>query len=204
MEFYASLSVSFFTCLAGIVVSIITSTGKLQNKKISSGIVWIVTLIMTIGMICSNMMLYRVAKPVDADDCKYKAVISEEYLYTINIPEFMIADENNYEREQRFSYGNADLVVKARNYGENIPYEFTRNYIFDNFDGAVLLDYNELNTEGWYVLSVKTNNRCHYRKCIVNEENRIVRMFTLSIPSGQIEMYSGVIDKIEESFRTLR
>lgn len=202
MEFYASLSVSFFTCLAGIIVSIITSKGKL--KKFSSGIVWIVTLIMTIGMVYSNVMFYRVAKPIDAEDCKYKAIESEQYLYTINIPEFMIADENNYEREQRFSYGNADLVVKAGSYDETIPYEFTRNYIFDNFDGAVLLDYNELDTKGWYVLSVKTNNRCHYRKCMVNEENKVVRMFTLSVPSGQIEMYSGVIDKIEESFRTLR
>ena len=118
MEFYASLSVSFFTCLAGILVSFVPSKGKF--KKISKGIGWIVILIMTVGLIYSNAMLYRVTKPINADDCEYKKITSEEYLYTINIPEFMIADENNYEREQRFSYGNADLIVKARSYNENI------------------------------------------------------------------------------------
>ena len=204
MEFYTSLSVSFLTCLVSVIVSIITSKGPLKGKKISNSIIWLVILLMMFGMIYSNVMLYRTVKPINADNCEYIEIKNEDYLYTIKIPDFMIADENNYEREQRFSYGNVDLVVKAKIYEENIPYEFTRDYIFDNFDGAILLDYNELEHEGWYVLSVKTNDRCHYRKCMVNEKKNSVRMFTFSVPVGQIEMYSSVIDKIEESFRTLR
>ncbi len=203
MEFYASLSVSFLTCLVGIIVSIITSKKSDKDKK-ANRILWFIVLLMIFGMIYSNFMLYKVVKPIDADDCEYNEIRNEDYLYTIKIPDFMIADENNYFQEQRFSYGNVDLVVKAKVYEDNIPYEFTRNYIFDNFDGAILLDYNELESDGWYVLSVKTDNRCHYRKCMVNDEKNIVRMFTLSIPASQIKMYSDVIDKIEDSFRTIR
>ena len=204
MEFYASLSVSIVTCLVSIIVSIITSNKSKKNETVSKIVIWTIIIIMTLGMGYTNFMLYKAVRPIDADGFTYNELRNEDYIYTIKVPSFMVADENNYAMEQRFNYGNADLVVKSRRYDGNIPYEFTRNYMLDCFDGAILLDYNQLDSEGWYVLAVKTNERMHYRKCLVNDKEKIIRMFTLSIPASQIEMYADIIDQIEESFKTIR
>ncbi len=143
------------------------------------------------------------AQIVDLNNVTYEEVLNEKCFYSIKVPDFLKPDKYNGDIDQRYYNGNVELLIKAREYVTGIPHDFTREYMLESFDGTVLLDFNQFEKDDWYVLSIKTDKRWHYRKCMLNEDEKIVRMFTFSCPANEQDNYSGVVDIIEDSFKPL-
>jgi len=198
MGFDISLIISTLFSILGIICGIL---GAKNSKKAHYAVYSILTL-MILGFIFINCLFYLSNKFIDPNDYQYVTITNDDFKYTIQYPEFLKEDRHNDNMDKRFYNGGVELIISARHFENEIPYDFTKNYLNDTYKGTVLLDIDNLDSKGWYVIEVQNDTRCHYRKCMVNRENSIVRMYTLSVPSQQAERYYKLIDKIEESFRT--
>jgi len=191
-----------------LIIGLIFTVDEFTKKKIKKACFYIVaTVAISIAtnyiwdMISFNSDEINKLINIDTTNVIYNEITNEEYLYKIKIPGFLDADNTNDAMDKRFNLDGIELVIKARKYLGEIPYDFTREYMLESFDGTVLLDYNQLSSEGWYVISIKTDKRFHYRKCILSEVDNLVRMFTFSVPVTEMEKYYEIIDVIENSFR---
>lgn len=136
--------------------------------------------------------------------------ISNQFNYMIDYPsDFITEGSLEQESEDDFDLRSADrkatLRFTARIVGDELPYIYTIDYFRRTYSGIELYTDNQLEADGWYVVSTKSaDGFYHYRKCIYSDG--IVRLFTFSFPIEQEDRYLSNYDyvtHIEQSFKKL-
>ena len=195
---YAVLLISIFVLI--VICIVLLCIKKIRDNRIVLYIVipLLIGIVLLLGQWCFRYNFENPINVIDNTLIDWGLAEPEPTSTPTPIPTPTVYVEPTFEKRTSETF----------NYTIDCPsnFELEGSLQQDTENGTELYRDDQLENDGWYVISSKTaDGYFHYRKCIFT--NGIARMYTFSFPTDQEDIYLKNYDyvtHIENSFRKLK
>jgi hypothetical protein len=131
--------------------------------------------------------------------------VSDEFGYSVYYPSAFFEPQaiaQGSEPKTFLSFDKtAKLVVSGVVNDEGFTADTYRTTLLRDFGGYEMVGYMPRG-KTWFVLSGTRGENTYYQKVIFSCANRIINVFSVTFPTAEKSFYSGLIEVMEDRFRT--
>jgi hypothetical protein len=165
--------------------------------------------ILTAGMllIASTGISIAVTKHIPRADERWTTYKNARFGYSLYYPSALFEADPPPENGSGLTFNSEDgwtkIVVFGVHNSEDLSPRQYRKILLEEFGGYDRLDYSPAG-KSWFVLSGYRADNIYYQKVIFSCSNQIINVFSMTFPTADKPIYEGMIETMEDRFKTGR